>query len=274
MRKFALIGHPLGHSLSPQIHTKLFSLDGYNESYELIDIPPEELESRFDELRTYDGLNVTIPHKMSIISMCDKLDITAKRYGTMNCIKSENGKHIGYNTDVLGFVKSIEQMGATLNSKVLLIGCGGAGRMIALETLYQGGDLTIAVLKSDFDATIALKSYASTLIENPKVKVALVDEIEGEFDLIVNSTPIGMFPKVDNSPVTAEVLKNCKHAFDLVFNPSETKFLKLARENGANAMGGMAMLVLQAVAAHEIWDNSHYNEEDINNLIAEMEKLV
>ena len=274
MRKFALIGHPLGHSLSPQIHERLFKLDGFSDSYELLDIPPKKLAESFELLRKFEGLNITIPHKIEIIPMCDELDKTAKRYGAINCIKNQGGKIIGYNTDVLGFVKSIEQLGTTLKSDVLLLGCGGAGRMIALETLYQEGNLTIAVRKDDLKVAYDLVEYARDVVPTAKAKVVLIDEIKGKFNLLVNSTPVGMYPKSDNMPVSIDVIKNVNFVFDLVYNPTPTKLVKTALANGARAKGGMAMLVLQAVAAHEIWDNSTYNNTDINSLISEMEQSV
>lgn len=274
MRKFALIGHPLGHSLSPQIHERLFKLDGFSDRYELLDIPPKKLAESFELLRKFEGLNITIPHKIEIIPMCDELDKTAKRYGAINCIKNQGGKIIGYNTDVLGFVKSIEQLGTTLKSDVLLLGCGGAGRMIALETLYQEGNLTIAVRKDDLKVAYDLVEYARDVIPTAKAKVVLIDEIKGKFNLLVNSTPVGMYPKSDNMPVSIDVIKNVNFVFDLVYNPTPTKLVKTALANGARAKGGMAMLVLQAVAAHEIWDNSTYNNTDINSLISEMEQSV
>mgnify|MGYP000797708990 FL=1 len=148
MRKFGILGHPLGHSLSPQIHTALFALDGETVDYQMYDIAPEELHDKFDFLATLDGFNITIPHKVSIIDFCDRLDAGAQRYRSVNCIKVGKDEKIGYNTDVIGFTKSIAALGASLNSRVLLIGCGGVGRMMAIETALEGGDLTIAALQS------------------------------------------------------------------------------------------------------------------------------
>ena len=148
MRRFGLIGHPLGHSLSPQIHTRLFELSGEAVDYNLYDITPEDLKGKFDFLAELDGFNVTIPHKVDIIGYCDRLSEGAERYRSVNCLKN-GAEKVGYNTDVLGFTKSIELLGASLCSKVLLIGCGGVGRMMAIETALEGGNLTVAALKSD-----------------------------------------------------------------------------------------------------------------------------
>lgn len=281
MRKFCLIGHPLGHSLSPQIHTRLFELSGEKAEYTLEDIAPEELENKYGFLSEFDGFNITIPHKVGIIGYCDELSDGAKRYRSVNCVKNGE-KKVGYNTDCIGFTKSIELLGASLGSKVLLIGCGGVGRMMAIETAREGGDLTIAALENDLP--LAANVIGEIQAMNPTAKVKAVKiPAEGlsnaalgseKFELLVNGCPVGMFPKTDRMPCLPEVLDNVKFVFDAIYNPKETLLAKTAREKGCKAMTGMAMLVLQAVAAHEIWDNASYNKEDIDKLIGDMEALV
>lgn len=282
MRKFGILGHPLGHSLSPQIHAALFALDGETVDYQMYDIPPEELNAKFDFLATLDGFNITIPHKVSIIDFCDRLDEGAKRYRSVNCIKV-GAEKIGYNTDVIGFTKSIAALGASLDSRVLLIGCGGVGRMMAIETTLQGGDLTIAALKSDAALAEEVVKEIKALKSDAKVQIAWIsgaalDKSDlpagAEYDLLVNACPVGMYPKVDRMPCTPAVLDGVKFVFDAVYNPKVTLLAKTAREKGAKAMTGMAMLVLQAVAAHEIWDGASYKTEDINKIISDMEDLI
>lgn len=281
MRKFCLIGHPLGHSLSPQIHTRLFELTGEKVDYTLEDIAPEEIKDKFGYLEKFDGFNITIPHKMSIIDYCDKLSPEAERYNSVNCVKNGSVK-IGYNTDCIGFTKSIDMLGASLKGKVLLIGCGGVGRMIAIETALEGGKLTIAALKSDMPLVEKALSEIKGQKADAKVKTVTIGEnglsaaeLGGEkFDLLVNSTPVGMFPKTDRMPCSADVLDNVKFVFDVIYNPRDTLLAKTAREKGCKTLTGMAMLVLQAVAAHEIWDGASYKKEDIDRLISDMEALV
>lgn len=282
MRKFGLIGHPLGHSLSPQIHTRLFELTGEAVDYQLYDIAPEELSQKAEFLASLNGYNITIPHKVAIIEQCDELSEGAQRYRSVNCI-ANGEKVIGYNTDVMGFTKSIEMLGASLDSTVLLIGCGGVGRMMAIETALSGGKLIIAALKSD--AALAEQAVAEIKSKKPDADVRIVfssgalspedfGEAMPEIDLLVNASPIGMHPKTDRMPCAPELLDHVKFVFDAVYNPKETLLAKTAREKGAKAMTGMAMLVLQAVAAHEIWDNASYKKEDIDALISDMEALV
>lgn len=281
MRKFCLIGHPLGHSLSPQIHARLFELSGETAEYTLEDITPEELREKFGFLSEFDGFNITIPHKVGIIGYCGELSDGARRYGSVNCVKNGE-KRLGCNTDHIGFTKSIELLGASLGSRVLLIGCGGVGRMMAIETALEGGKLTIAALESDMPLAEGTVSEIKALKPDAEVKIAKIgggvlsgaDLGNEEFDLLVNACPLGMFPKTDRMPCAPDVLDKVKFVFDAIYNPKETLLAKTAREKGRKAMTGMAMLVLQAVAAHEIWDNAVYNKEDIDKLIEDMEALV
>lgn len=271
---YALIGYPLGHSLSPQIHARLFELAGIDFQYDLTEIKPEELKDKYKHLKSLKGFNITIPHKIPIIDFCDDLSEGAKRYGSVNCIKNEEGKSTGYNTDVLGFVKSVEQLGATLRSKVCLLGCGGVGRMMAIESAYQGADLTMAVRTEDIPVAEGIKAEIGKLLPDNKVKVINLSEMAGNYDLVVNATPVGMYPKTEFSPLKKEQLQNVTYLFDAIYNPTHTTLSKYAKEMGVKASTGMAMLVLQAVAAHEIWNGSEYKQGDIDTLIKDMERLV
>lgn len=147
MSKYALLGYPLGHTMSPPIHKRLFELDARPDAeYEVCEIPPEQLDSKSEYLNSLDGYNITIPYKVDIISHLDELDESAKRYNSVNCVVNRNGKNIGFNTDCTGFLRSLEAGGAKLGGRVLQIGCGGVGRMMATEAALHGADLTIVVL--------------------------------------------------------------------------------------------------------------------------------
>lgn len=275
MKKYALIGYPLGHTLSPQIHSRLFSLSGQEAAYETLEISPEALPGEYDRLAALDGFNVTIPHKVDILRFCDRLDGGAKRYGSVNCVKN-GAERVGYNTDVLGFTKSVGLLGASLASNILLIGCGGVGRMMAIETALSGGSLTIAALDADRPKAEAV--VREIRAKNPHAPVKIIpspiESVPEEYDLLINASPVGMFPKTDASPCGENVLKHVRFVFDAVYNPKETLLAKTARECGAKAMNGMAMLVLQAAAAQEIWHGAHFRKEELEKLIADMEALV
>lgn len=276
MEKYCLIGHPLGHSLSPQIHTRLFELSGKPAEYSLNDISPEELPEKYAFLDEFTGINVTIPHKVAIIDYCAKLSEGAKRYSSVNCVKG--GEKLGCNTDVIGFTKSIEMLGASLNSKVTVIGCGGVGRMICIEAALEGAELTIAALKSDIPLAEKVVEEIKAQKPDASVKITVIengclDETDGG-DLLINACPVGMFPKSDKMPCTEDVVGKFEFVFDVVYNPKETLLVKTAREKGKKGLNGMAMLVLQAVAAHEIWYGAKFDKSDIDKLITDMENLI
>lgn len=275
-RKYAILGGSLKHTMSPPIHKRLFELKGREFFYEIIECSAEELKGKADYFKSLAGYNVTIPHKIDIIRQLDRLDVTAKRYGAVNCIDNSNGESVGYNTDCDGFLQSIRALGADLDESVLLIGCGGVGRMIATECALKGADLTIAVLESDIPLAKKAVEDIEKLCE-PRIKTVTLDELEehgAHHSLLINASPVGMYPKSDFCPVSDKVIAGCDYVFDVIYNPTETLLLRKARKSGAKTMGGMAMLVWQAVSAHEIWDNDKYTDEEIFEIIREMEEIV
>lgn len=269
--EFNLLGKILIHSLSPLIHKKLFELSGLNYSYGIVEADENELKQASDKLNSGRGYNITIPYKCEIIKYLDKLDETAQRYGAVNCVDCKNGVLTGYNTDVNGFLKSLEVRGIDTGSNVLLLGCGGAGRMMAVETLRHGGKLTIAVREQSIEKT---KSLVCELTEKfgGSADVLEYGEINGYFDVMLNSTPIGMFPNIDGCPVGDDVISSCDAVFDAVYNPTETVLLSKAKRAGKIAVGGMAMLVYQAVEAHRIWYGGEFSEKDIAQIINQAER--
>lgn len=272
MEKYTLIGHPLGHSMSPLIHEKLFELRGKNQNYDLTDIAPEDLSSMEDKFRAIKGFNVTIPHKVNIIPQLDEMADSAKRYNSVNCVDNKDGRLIGYNTDCDGFLLSVKDM--PLGGKVLLVGCGGVGRMIAVEAVRHGADLTIAHIPEAQAQAEALCNEIRDSYPDAKLTAVLAGDISGSFDMLINASPVGMYPKTDACPVSDEVINNCGCAFDVVYNPVETVLVKKFRALGKRAVGGVAMLVYQAVKAHEIWDGDFYSAEEINSVIKAVEDRV
>ncbi|MGN0676096.1 MAG: shikimate dehydrogenase family protein [Oscillospiraceae bacterium] len=275
MAKYGILGYPLGHTMSPPIHKRLFELDGKPDAeYEICEFAPETLADKAAYLNSLCGYNITIPFKVDIIKYIDELDGSAKRYNSVNCVVNRNGRNIGFNTDCYGFLRSLEAGGAKLDGRVLQIGCGGVGRMMAIEAALHGADLTIVSLPEFIAGAEAAADEARALNPNAKIKVITHDEIEGEFDLLMNASPVGMYPKVEGCPVSEQVIKSCKCVFDVIYNPNVTKLMDIAQKNGIKAIGGMAMLVWQAVVAHEIWDGAKYNDEDIEALISDMREAL
>ena len=275
-RKYALLGESLKHTMSPPIHKRLFELKGREFEYEVIELPPEQLAPHADYLKSLAGFNITIPHKMGIIPHCDALAESAKRYNSVNCVDNKDGIHTGYNTDCDGFLATIRAMGVDLGGRVLLIGCGGVGRMMAIEAALAGAELYIAVLESDLPLAEQAKKEIIAMKEDANINIVLNTAIDStlSYDLLMNATPVGMFPRVDGCPVSDEVIGASAAVFDVIYNPRETVLLRKAREMGKKASGGMAMLVWQAVKAHEIWDGDTYTNEEVQAIISEMEELV
>ena len=266
-KKFAVIGHPIGHTMSPFIHNRLFELSGIEAEYTKLDIAPENLADEYKNvLSKLDGYNITIPHKQNIIPLIDEIDEKAKMYGSVNTVANINGVAKGYTTDPDGFLKALDAAGIVLDGRVVILGCGGVARTMAYEVVLKGLPLLFAVRKEDVEIAKSLCSEIENTVKGAKVSFCLIDELSGDIDVLVNATPLGMFPKVDVQPVSDLVINRCASVFDAVYNPLETVLIKKALANGAKAVGGMSMLVWQAVVAHEKWDGSVYDNDDIAKL--------
>ena len=273
-RNFAVIGHPIGHTMSPFIHKRLFELAHESGDYTILDVSPDELPQKIKILNELAGYNITIPNKQAIILYLDTLDKKAALYGSVNTVKNGSVRE-GFTTDPNGFLKALEYGNINFSGNIAIIGCGGAARPFLYEAALAGCQVTLAardITKADF-----LAKEATQKIPNANINTCLISDLNGEFDLLANATPVGMYPHTNSMPVSEKALSNCKNVFDAIYNPLETVLIQKAKANGSNAVGGMSMLVWQAVAAHEIWDNSVYNINDINQLIldsaAEMKKI-
>ena len=245
--KFGLLGARLGHSLSPQIHQEVFRQLGIEATYELIEVPTEKLADKVAELRkNYRGLNVTIPHKVAVMDSLDYIAAEAGAIGAVNTILFKDGRASGFNTDYFGFARLLEHNGLVPEGKkVCILGTGGASRAI-LQCLKDQNARTITVI------TRALENAPDEIRSRYTVKTYEdVKAMNG--DLLVNCTPVGMFPNVEASPVDSAVMERFAAAVDIIYNPAETQFMKLARQQGKPAVNGLFMLVAQAVAADEIW---------------------
>lgn len=272
-RKFAVIGHPIGHTMSPFIHRRLFELSGMSGSYDIFDISPEQLTEKYSELRTLNGYNVTIPHKPAIIPFLDELDKKARLYGSVNTVK--NGEiSEGFTTDPDGFLMALKTAGIPLGKSVVILGSGGVARTFAYEAALAGCNTTIAVRPEDLPAAAALAGEIKVDVYKAYISTSLISRLNGDFDLLINATPLGMYPNTDVMAATPQLLARCANVFDAVYNPLETKLLKAARANGSKAVGGMSMLVWQAVRSHEIWDNVTYMDDDIAQLVEDSAREV
>ena len=232
-KKYAVIGHPIGHTMSPFIHNRLFALSGIDAEYTKLDITPENLNNEYNAvLSKLDGYNITIPHKQNIIPLIDKIDSKAKMYGSVNTVSNNCGISTGYTTDPDGFLKALAAAGIMLDGKIVILGCGGVARTMAYEIVLKKFPLLFAVRKEDIHIAENLCNEIKNTVSGADVKYCLITELQGDIDLLVNATPIGMFPKSENQPVTDSVIKKCANVFDAVYNPLETLLIQKAKANG------------------------------------------
>lgn len=248
--KYGLLGHPLGHSFSRKFHTERFEQLGIEATYENFDLDditllPSLLQSE-PELK---GLNVTIPYKQAVMQYLDELDPLAERIGAVNVVKISDGRLKGYNSDIVGFAESIKPMlqaagilseaSAKAGSKALILGTGGASKAICVALQDMGLEVCFV---------------SRTAAPGRLTYEQLTPEIMASHLVIVNCTPLGMFPKVDTCPDIPYHLLTTQHVcFDAVYNPSETLFMKKAAANGATVKCGYEMLVGQAIESYRIW---------------------
>ena len=267
--KFGLIGGKLGHSLSPAIHQLFFEYTGKQGSYELLETELEALPELVQKLRAeFAGTNVTIPHKLHVMPLLDSIAPEAAAIGAVNTIKYTSEGAFGYNTDYFGFGRMLEYNDIKVTGKVCaVLGTGGAARAV-VKYLADKKCAKLYLVTRD---VYRVDSHFAKIA--PKIKViayARLDAIQG--DVLVNCTPVGMFPKVDAAPVSAEVSFAFDASVDLIYNPAQTLFLKQAADAGNKAVNGLFMLVAQAVAAQEIWQGERYDSELIVRIMQALEK--
>ncbi len=272
---FGLLGHPLGHSMSPFIHQALFALSGRPQPYALHDVAPEDLKTQVPKLLAGQGFNITIPYKVEIIPFLTQLSEKAELYQSVNTVEIKDGRYIGHNTDVDGFLHGIRSLGVELSQgPVLMLGSGGVANMIATEVVLAGPPLTIAVRKEDVKQAAALKERLLKIKPDAEIITCLLNEPNGSYRLLVNATPVGMYPNTQSCPVTPEIIRQAEAVFDLVYNPFETQLVQTAKSLGFPAGGGLSMLVWQAAVAHEIWFGDNFTDQQIQQVILQAKEYM
>lgn len=267
---YAVIGNPISHSLSPVIHNSFFDRKGLNSIYVPLKIEETDLAQGLLMLRTnFQGFNVTIPHKEAIIPYLDEVHEIARRYGAVNTVQVVDGKLIGYNTDGFGFLKSLRDVEINVQEKkVLLLGAGGSARVVAYEILQAGGILTIAIRNPMKGIQLKEELEAGT---GCSVNLMKLEDVTEAFDCVINSTPVGMYPEIEVSPISQEILEGAELVYDLIYNPYQTKLLHMAEQQGCKAINGLPMLVYQALKSLEIWTGEKLSVEEEKALYKEVE---
>lgn len=256
-----VVGHPVRHSLSPILQNALLDLLGIDACYHAFEVPPRSLSQaiRGAAALGFRGLNVTVPHKPSAAELCDYLTEESRTLGVANTLLFRQGKIHGHTTDPMGFLYPLRARGFALQGKnVILIGAGGAARAVAYACAREGA-ATIRVLNRTPEKAADLIRSIGPLFADCHLTAASLshDELRSaceDVDLMVNATSVGMWPHVDNSPLPEDVeLPQGILAYDLVYNPLRTRFLRQAEARGLATQDGLDMLIYQAIASLEFW---------------------
>ncbi|WP_079479594.1 shikimate dehydrogenase [Halobacillus salinus] len=261
MLKLGLIGHPVGHSMSPWIHHALMAQQGLEGSYELFDLAPEAFEESIEELlkQPMDGFNVTVPYKEKIIPHLDRLDSSAVALGAVNTVKRTHDGWVGFNTDGTGFVHSLSNRYPEViqpGTRILLLGSGGAARGIYFALLNSEVE--------QVDIANRTVARAEAIINENKTEVrSRAFDLEGaerhlaEYDVVIQTTTVGMSPNDGQTIISLTQLQEGTIVSDIVYRPMETTFLTEAKAKGAKLHFGHEMLLQQAVYAFQIWTDTN-----------------
>lgn len=255
-----VVGESLGHSISPAIHSIIFEELGIKKAvYSIYEVDKNNSGNIVDAIKTLGvrGTNVTIPYKKTVMDQLDNISDRAMEIGAVNTISIKDGISTGDNTDYLGLEKVFDKMGLELKDKtVVVLGNGGASKAVqALLSNKKVKELTVISRSDDW-----FPGYD------------YLDIIGGK-DMIINTTPVGMYPNVDDCVVSESVIKKFKYAVDIIYNPAETMFLKMARENGLVTENGLGMLVYQAIYAENIWLDTEISDETSERIYKRAKEL-
>jgi len=266
MKKFAVIGHPVAHSLSPVMHAANFAALGFDGSYGRFDVEEGELAGFFAKCRAegYLGVNVTVPHKMAVIPLLDSLDVSVERYGACNTVLfGEDGRMTGFNTDVAGFLDTLAMHGLSVRGKnVLVLGCGGAGSALALCAAFEGAaQVSIAARSAASTDALAEKfrsaGFAANVLAHPRSpgldgRADVWGESALRADLVVNATPLGLKPG-DEPVLPKSAFRAGQFVLDIIPTRAFPPTAAAAKEAGAIAADGLDFLVSQGAKSFEIW---------------------
>ena len=255
--KYCVIGEKLTHSMSPQIHKRYFDYYKQDSTYVITQIPMEDMLGDCSGLlKEYDGFNVTVPYKEKVLKYLNGTSDEAKEIGAVNTVVNQGGDMYGFNTDPFGFESLLIHNDVAIKDKVFVVlGSGGASKSVCYILKKRGAKKVIVVTRKDTS-------------EEGYMTYSALESFKG--DVLVNTTPVGMYPNVDNCPVSENVIANFDTVVDIVYNPVYTELLKAAVRLGKKAVGGLYMLVAQAMKSEEIWQKKITDKElyvDIYNAL-------
>lgn len=260
MEFYGLLGERLSHSLSPEIHNKLFKKLNKEGAYKLFEVERDKLDEFSGALKLLKikGVNVTVPYKKDIMRYIDDISQEAEKIGAINTIALENGNLYGYNTDYYGLGYMLRTNDICIEGKVaVILGNGGACRAV-LQYLLDNKVSKVY---------IASRNPNSESFDDKRVQLITYHELKKiKGDILINSTPVGMYPNIDNTPVSEEIINNFNILVDLIYNPINTMFLNIGNTLGKKTVGGLHMLIGQGVKAQEIWHGLSISEEVIKEI--------
>ncbi len=269
--KVGLIGWPVEHSISPAMHNAAFRALGMDDwHYDLIPTPPDQLETQIRKLADngYVGANVTIPHKKGVIPLMTTVSLAARGIGAVNTILIDAERREGHNTDSIGFIMDLMAQEVPLHGqRALVLGAGGSAHAVVLGLANRGVHVTVMARRDDaaWQLRDDVRRGVSRQLQVEVQPEAALAKVAPSVDLIVNCTPVGMWPAVDQSPWPDNVpLPSKTVVYDLIYRPAMTRLMQQAEAVGARAIGGIGMLVYQGAAAFELWTE---HEAPINTML-------
>ena len=242
---FGLIGNPVAHSLSPAMHNRAFTATGYNGVYLAFRVTDPAAAIKGVRALNFKGVSVTLPHKSAVMEYLDEIDETAERIGAVNTIVNNRGRLIGYNTDCAGALKALKTRTSIQDKSVALIGAGGAARAIGFGLVNAGGRVTIFNRSRAPGERLAQDLQAEFL--------PLYAWQPGRHEILINTTPVGMHPETDATPIPKEDLSEEMVVMDIVYNPVKTRLLEEAEHKACQTINGVDMFVFQGAHQFELW---------------------
>jgi len=281
-RLIGVIGNPIEHSISPQLHNTINNYLGVDLVYLPFKVEKSDLESAVKGLKALNflGFNVTIPFKKDVMKYIDENSKEALLMGAVNTVKNIDGRLYGYNTDAEGFSRSFkEEMGTGFkDKKVVMIGAGGAARAIAVKIALEGAQKLYIVnrtLENASDIAGIVNNNIKHIAEYFRSDDKVVKEVFSESDIVINTTSVGMYPDMNKSPVKRTIkLSDKQLVYDLIYNPPNTRLLKSAAKNGCKTANGIGMLFYQGIFAYEIWTGIKLPDEFLKDIYKSFVKIL
>lgn len=279
-RVFGLIGNPVGHSISPVIHNTLADIMGIDLVYTTFKVEENQVEAAVKGAYALDilGMNVTVPHKQAVMRSLKEIDPLAEAIGAVNTLARVDGGYKGYNTDILGLARELEEENVCIkDNPVLIIGAGGAARAIAFLCASRGAS-SITVINRTVEKAQNIAEAVNGYYGIDSVKAVSIDQVcalQGDGYVAIQTTSVGLYPDVDNVLIKDEnFYRKVGAGVDIIYNPYTTRFMKILSNQGKPAYNGLKMLLYQGVAAFEIWNNCSVSKDMADRVYESMKEAM